>query len=579
MNIHPKDLLPSILVNKGSRGGFYLYSYKNEWDPIKKRSKRVDSHIIGKILGEDKVGEVLWKEEFIEEYPILKKYKTYREDKEFRFELIESSKSKAWSPYKSNKKYDVDISFYKTYHAGATYALDEIVFTSGIYQALKAAFHVNDNYLKILSLAYFVILNNKENLSEFEEFSEITRLPYSNNLSEKDILSLFKNIKKEQILRFISNLNYAYLSESNINEQNYLLALDAQYIDKQNESKDICFNFDDFKTILLIDKKTAKALYFDSYDDISINLDKIFSNMTNSVSLNEQDKIIYVSQLLDSDLNNLATCIKNDFNFVFKLNVNTKHKFIKDNLNKILNDLQDTKSFKKVIRKNVKSITIPFDNLKLFKDVKSKKDIYLHFFFDDKLKEQDELFFYEKLKKIISKLQDEETLDSKQEQYIKDNFIIEDKNDIFKYRVNKNNVDDIYKFYGVSLLISDCIDSPIEAYLAFKDRDFLEKSFINFKERFALEHFSSNKEIFFNGKVFIQILANIIFSITNHKLIEYAKKFDNLLLSNTQKDTFKILSSLNNIFANVKDDKIIFEDIKDQKEQYLKFLNIEKPEN
>lgn len=578
MNINPKDLLPSILINKGSQGGFYLYSYRNEWDSIKKRSKRVDSHIIGKILGEGKVGEVLWKEEFIEEYPILRKYKTYRDDKKFRFELIESSKSKSWSPYKSNKKYNEDMVFYRTYHAGATYALDKIVYSSGIYQALKAAFHVNDNYLKILSLAYFIILNNKVNISEFEEFSEITKLPYTENLSEKDILSLFQNIKKEQILRFISNLNYAYLSDSNSNEQNYLLALDTQYIDNKNIFEDISFNFNDFKTILLIDKKTAKAIYFDSYDDISMPLDIIFSNMNNCVSLNEQDKIVYVSYL-SNNLDNLVTCIKNNYNFIFKIDIDTKHKFIKDNLNKIITELQNIESFKKVIKKNVKSITIPFDNLKLFKDIKSKKDIYLHFFFDSKLKEQNELYFYEKLKYIISKLQNEETLDSKQEQYIKDNFIIEDKNDIFKYRVNKNSVDDIYSFYGVSLLISDCIESPIDAYLAFQDRDFLESSFVNFKERFSLEHLSSDKEVLFNSKVFIQILANIIFSITNHKLIEYAKNFDHLLLSNTQKDTFKILSSLNNIFAKVKDDKIIFEDIKDQKEQYLKILNIEKPED
>lgn len=47
----------------------------------------------------------------------------------------------------------------KQLHAGATWALDQLVVQSPIGEALKTAFPQRRDYLKVLSIAYFIILN------------------------------------------------------------------------------------------------------------------------------------------------------------------------------------------------------------------------------------------------------------------------------------------------------------------------------------------------------------------------------------------------------------------------------------
>lgn len=51
--------LPPILVNKAG-SVYYVYTYKNVWDRELKRSKRGESKKIGKILGGQKDGVILF---------------------------------------------------------------------------------------------------------------------------------------------------------------------------------------------------------------------------------------------------------------------------------------------------------------------------------------------------------------------------------------------------------------------------------------------------------------------------------------------------------------------------------------
>lgn len=68
-------------------------------------------------------------------------------------------------------------------HAGATWALDQIVVSTPMGAALKAAFPSHKDYLKILSVAYYLILNTNNNINRFDTFAEVTRLLWHGTLS------------------------------------------------------------------------------------------------------------------------------------------------------------------------------------------------------------------------------------------------------------------------------------------------------------------------------------------------------------------------------------------------------------
>ena len=68
--------LPPLLCQKGSK--FYcLFTYKNAWDPEKRRSYRVsgETKVAGTITSGSKSGEIKWNENFLEEHPELEEYK------------------------------------------------------------------------------------------------------------------------------------------------------------------------------------------------------------------------------------------------------------------------------------------------------------------------------------------------------------------------------------------------------------------------------------------------------------------------------------------------------------------------
>ena len=163
--------LPPILINKAG-SVYYVYTYKNVWDRELKRSKRGESKKIGTILGGQKDGKIRFDEAFLQEHPEFRNYQVERKGKDYVFTQI-SEEGITLEQARNIKKL----------HAGATWALDQIVADSPVGEFLKECFPRNKDYKKILSLAYFLILNQNNNVSFYETFAETTRLPYPRPLS------------------------------------------------------------------------------------------------------------------------------------------------------------------------------------------------------------------------------------------------------------------------------------------------------------------------------------------------------------------------------------------------------------
>ena len=119
--------LPSLLVNKGSKYDvYYVYTYQNVWNSEKKRSERKNSKKVGVIHGGTKDGLIQWDESFIQQYPELEHIDTFRENGKYIFKPKADDETTAPTIERPSK----------IYHAGATYALDNIVAQSHLGKAL-----------------------------------------------------------------------------------------------------------------------------------------------------------------------------------------------------------------------------------------------------------------------------------------------------------------------------------------------------------------------------------------------------------------------------------------------------------
>ena len=182
---YPK--LPPLILKSG-HSNYYLFTYKNVWDPLKKRSRRTESHKVGVIISGNKEGRIKWNDEFLKQKPELANFVCERKGKEYVF-----------TPLGENGLTLTQALSVKTLHAGATWALDRIVQTSPLGGALREAFPRFNDYRKILSLAYFIILNADNNVSRYASFAETTRLPWQRPLSSSALSRLFDRIGEERI--------------------------------------------------------------------------------------------------------------------------------------------------------------------------------------------------------------------------------------------------------------------------------------------------------------------------------------------------------------------------------------------
>ena len=83
---------------------------------------------------------------------------------------------------------------------GATYLLNQIGKETGIFEDLKACFP--KDYKKILSIAYFLILEDNNPLSRFGQRSKLNKHPYGKDIPSQRSSELFQSITEEAKMRF-----------------------------------------------------------------------------------------------------------------------------------------------------------------------------------------------------------------------------------------------------------------------------------------------------------------------------------------------------------------------------------------
>jgi transposase len=74
------------------------------------------------------------------------------------------------------------------------------------------------------------------------------------------------------------------------------------------------------------------------------------------------------------------------------------------------------------------------------------------------------------------------------------------------------------KNYGYFALLSNDIKNPIEALEIYRNKDLIEKSFGNLKERLNLRRLSVSSEQSLDGKLFVEFLALIILSYIKKRM-------------------------------------------------------------
>lgn len=575
--------LPPILVNKAG-SVYYVYTYKNVWDRELKRSKRGESKKIGKILGGQKDGVICFDESFLQERPEFRSFQVERKGKEYVFTPLNESGTTL-----------TQLQEVKQLHAGATWALDQLVAQSPVGEALKWAFPQRRDYLKILSICYFIILNQDNNISKYETFAEVTRLPWGAPLVPSSISRVFRKIRNQQIETYFSvfrdelleqqekygDKNEITLALDSTSGSNYVINNLLNLERHRYEDED---NLPLINLLALTEYESGIAFFYRAYDG-KVPAAKTVSQVISENAGLSLKNVVFVSDKGYSDAKNINDCLRNKLGFLFNVQCAMPDSFAQeliDGEKENLRDLNRMDWLTKVFQ-ITKEINWTFESDLVEGQVTSKKTkestiLYWHIYFNRQFAENARQGLIERIDRVREKIYNGEELDENELTLLEDVFEKHEEGDMISYTISNEKVDQKLRYKGYQMLVSDKISDARKAWCVYQERRILEDTFKTLKTRLSCvrNRVSDNESLI--GKTFVQFLATSIEMIVRARLRKYleeGKASDSLP---TDYDPARgILDSLNNVMQTKFCEGYYFGESAEQKRGLFEALGVSVP--
>ena len=156
MTAYTTPELPRLIVN-GSGKYKYVFTYKNHWVDGRSVRGKGDTRSVGKFVPDENdkdKGEIFFNEEFVAKYPALEHFRVFR----YKGGRLE------FKPIDEDDNLQRPQSVMKL-HAGATWALFKMIKDTPLERALARVFPEHRADLRLLSLAFFLVLQKDSSLS------------------------------------------------------------------------------------------------------------------------------------------------------------------------------------------------------------------------------------------------------------------------------------------------------------------------------------------------------------------------------------------------------------------------------
>lgn len=457
-------------------GTEYVYEYDSTWDKGKKYGTHKRNYI-GKIVDGEFVPN--------------KKYRLQME--------LEESKKRGPVPATECKR-----RFY-----GATYLFDAIGEKLGVSTDLKKCFP--ETYKKILSVAYYLILEDRNPLSRFGKWARTHVHPFGKELSSQRSSELFysieENAKKEFFrLQCARRLEREYLAYDTTSVSSYSKLLKQV---KYGNNKD----HEHLAQINL-------ALVYGQISRLPVCYRKLPGNITDVTTVK---KLLYdldylelpkVKLVMDRGFYstaNINALYKNHYKFLIAAKISLK--FVQEHLDQVRTKMLTRAYYSSKHRLNYYtfSITWPYEETKKRsgETICSERRIYLHLFHNDQQAVDDKAAFNDLLDRLELELLSGKPDPAREKLYQKYFEINKTPVRGVKLTPKQQAIDAAEKNYGYFALLSNDIKDPLAALDIYRSKDLIEKAFGNLKERLNLRRTAVSSEENLDGKLFVQFMALI----------------------------------------------------------------------
>ena len=478
--------MPYTIKSKDKRSGItYVYDVESHWDKKKQQARSIRT-LVGKI--DPVTGEVV---------PTDGRGKKRNQPEAVIGAII------------------AERSFY-----GATYLLDQIGVVTGLTDDLKICFP--DTYKQLLSIAYYLILEDQNPLLRFKKWATIHHHPYNKDIPSQRSTELFQSITEDQKMKFFRlqgkrRVEKEYWAYDTTSISSYSESLRQVRYGKNKDSDDL-----PQVNLALIFGQDSKLPFY--YRKLAGNIPdvKTINELVRELNILGYGKIKIVMDRGFYSADNINALYKEHYKFVAGVTTSLSYasKFIKE-----IGNNKDTYEYYNSnfeLYVFTKTIAWDYEQKRPYKGdvINDERRAYLHLYFNPDKQADDGKNLARKLDKLKAEILSGNRTASHEADYKKYFTIKETPKRGTSITINQDAIDKAKQRYGFFALLSNEVKDPQDALSIYRMRDVVEKAFFDVKERLNLKRTLTSSESSLDGKLFVEFLALIYLSYIKYKMEE-----------------------------------------------------------
>ncbi len=403
---------------------------------------------------------------------------------------------------------------------GATYLLDAIGEKLGITEDLKQCFP--GNYQQILSIVYYLILEDKNPLYRFEKWSGLHKHPYGKDIPSQRSSEIFGSITEEAMKKFfhlqgkrrMEKEFWAYDITSISSYSEHLRQV--QYgLNKESD------HLPQLNLALVFGEKSNLPFY---YRKLAGNIPdcKTIKNLLAELDILGFSKVKLVMDRGFYSEDNINAFFNEHLKFLISVRMSLA--FIRKELDPIYDKFRSYEYYSEKYELYCHTVQTEWISTKyrLYKgDTLSKpRRIYIHYYYNIDKAAEDEKAFDKKLIAARHELESDKRVPEHENFYKK---YFETKTTPkrgLKVTINEEAVTKAKRYYGFFALLTNEKMDAISALELYRNRDVCEKAFGNLKERLNMRRTLVSSEQSLDGKLFVEFVALIYLSYIKKQMQE-----------------------------------------------------------
>lgn len=401
---------------------------------------------------------------------------------------------------------------------GATYLLEQLSDDISLAKDLKQCFP--DNYKQLLSIAFYLILEDNNPLYRFEKWHLTHKHPYGEDITSPRSSELFANITDDQVNKFfrlqakrrVEDEYWAYDSTS-ISSYSETLA-QIQYGKNKEDDK-----LPQLNLLLVFGEKSGLPFYYRKFAG-NIPDSKTVKHLLEDLDILGFGKSKFVMDRGFYSEDNINGLYKEHVKFL--VGVKMSLKFIKKNLDEVYDDIRMFINYDESINTYGYTVTTDwnYSQNRPYKGdtINEKRRIYIHYFYSIDKGAEEEQAFDKRIANLCNELIEDKLVESHKKAYA-EFFEVKDTPKRGRQVFYKEDaIKAARKYFGYFALITNEKMDPFTALHLYRMKDVVEKGFGNIKERLNMRRLLVSSERSLDGKIFTEFVELILISHLDKKM-------------------------------------------------------------